>query len=229
MPAVPAPTVSQLHSMSLASFYILAALVLYSAYFVVTARNLFRCAVGLISALLGIAGLYLLIDAQFLSAIQVTVYIGGIVVLIVFVILLVTDVTQKVFQQSSAWRKGAVAAVSCLLFGLLATMLHSHDFHPVAATDAKSASVEQIGRALLSPERGGFVLPFEVISLVLIAALIGAVTVARTDTENSQRQQTPGPTVAEEPPADELELSEFANPANSRNGNGVTVGAEESA
>ncbi len=226
MPALPA---SQLHSMSLASFYILAALVLYSAYFVVTARNLFRCAVGLISALLGIAGLYLLINAQFLSAIQVTVYIGGIVVLIVFVILLVTDVTQKVFQQSSSWRKGAVAAVSCLLFGLLATMLHSYDFHSTAATEAQSASVEQIGRALLSPERGGFVLPFEVISLVLIAALIGAVTVARTDTESSSRQPMSRPTVEDQPPAEQLEPSVAESAAGSRNGKSVTVGVEESA
>jgi NADH-quinone oxidoreductase subunit J len=120
-------------------------------------------------------------DAQFLSAIQVTVYVGGIVVLIVFVILLVADVTQKVFLDSPSWRKGVTGLVCLVLFALLATAMHSFDFGPVAGVTPRSASVEQIGHALLSPNSGGFILPFEVVSLVLIAALIGAVTVARSE------------------------------------------------
>ncbi len=168
-------------------FYLIAAFVLFSAYFVVTARNLFRCAVGLISVLVGIAGTYLLMDAQFLSAMQITVYVGGIVVLIVFAILLVADVTQKVFRQSAAWRKGVAGLATCLLGGIILTSINAFHFNEQAAVPAKSATVGQIGQALLSPNRDGFILPFEVISLVLLAALIGAVTVARSDEEPSSR------------------------------------------
>ncbi len=171
-------------------FYLLAAFILFSASFVVTAHNLFRSAMGLIAALLGVAGLYLLMDAQFLSAIQITVYIGGIVVLMVFVILLVTDVTQKLFQQCAGWRKGIVGVLAFLLCFLMSSMMLAYQFHPPKPVPAKSASVEDIGHALLSPNRGGFILPFEVISLVLIAALIGAVTVARSDEETQEAQKS---------------------------------------
>ena len=64
------------------AFWMIAAYTLFAAYFVVTARNLFRCAVGLAATLIGIAGLYLLMDAQFLSSIQIAVYVGGVVVLV---------------------------------------------------------------------------------------------------------------------------------------------------
>ncbi len=164
-------------------FYCLAALTLYSAYFVVTARHLFRCAMGLIASLLGVAGLYLVMDAQFLSAVQVTVYVGGILVLIVFVVLLVADVTQKVFRKGATWRKGIAGGVCALLFAVVVLATRSFAFPAAAAAGAKSASIEQIGHALLAPGPGGFALPFEVISLVLIAALIGAITIARAETK----------------------------------------------
>ncbi len=160
-------------------FYLMAALVLISAYFVVTATNLFRCAMGLLSVLMGIAGLYLLLHADFISAVQVMVYIGGIVVLIVFVILLVADASQKPFLKSAAWRKAVSILCVITLFSLISYTLLSQNFDPAKPLPKKSATVEEIGRAMLSPKSNGFVLPFEVISLVLIAALIGAITVAR--------------------------------------------------
>ena len=170
-------------------FFLIALFVLYSAYFVVTARNLFRSAMGLIAVLLGIAGMYLLLDAQFLSAVQVVVYIGGIVVLMVFAILLIADVTQKVFRQSPSWRKGWIGAASLLWFGLLAGAMLSYRFGPVTTAEAKAGSIHEIGRALLSPAAGGYALPFEVISLLLIAAMVGAVTVARAEEDRGDRKE----------------------------------------
>lgn len=170
-------------------FYLIALFVLYSAYFVVTARNLFRSAMGLLAALIGIAGMYLLLNAQFLSAVQVVVYIGGIVVLMVFAILLIADVTQKVFEQSPSWRKGLIGAASLLWFSLLAGSMLSYRFGAAAAAVDKSGSIREIGRALLSPAAGGYALPFEVISLLLIAAMVGAVTVARADADSGERKE----------------------------------------
>jgi len=172
-------------------FFITATLILFSAYFVVTARNLFRCAISLIAVLLGMAGLYLLMNAQFLSAIQIMVYIGGIVVLIVFVILLVADVVQKTLQHCSAWRKGMAGLCVAALFALITYGLLAQGFEQRTAVPAKSATIEEIGRALLSPKTNGFILPFEVISLVLIAALIGAITVARSEEHEEPHKENP--------------------------------------
>lgn len=160
-------------------FYFLSLLTLVSAYFVVTVQSLFRGAMALIAVLLGIAGMYLLVDAQFLSAVQITVYIGGIVVLIVYVVLLISDVTQKEAVHGSGWRKAAAGTLAALLLALLLAAFWSADFKPATDLAARAAPVAEIGKALVSPAQGGFVLAFELISLVLIAAIIGAITVAR--------------------------------------------------
>jgi len=159
------------------AFYILAAYTLFAAYFVVTARNLFRCAIGLAGALIGIAGLYLLMDAQFLSAIQIAVYVGGVVVLVVFAVLMVEDVTQKEFLRSPLSRCILASIVAELLLAIVAGAMLSQGFGSYRPPQA-SAQVREIGHALLNMGPGGFVLPFEVISLVLVAALVGAITVA---------------------------------------------------
>ena len=161
------------------TFYLLSAAVLLSAYFVVTVHNLFRAAVGLIGLLLGVAGLYLLVDAQFLSAVQIMVYVGGIVVLIAYVVLLVADVAQKHVHETAAWRKAVAGLLAATLFVLLAVSMQPGNLGAAPEIAARSASVTEIGEALLSPRGGGFVLPFEVISLVLLAAIVGAITLAR--------------------------------------------------
>jgi NADH-quinone oxidoreductase subunit J len=166
--------------MSTVLFYFLAGFILFSAYFVVTAHNLFRCALGLIAVLLGIAGLYLLMDAQFLSAVQVTVYVGGIVVLIVYVILLVADVTQTSYPAGARWRAGVAGAICALMFCSMSwAILSAPELGKVQPDRLRSATLPEIGHSLLSLTAGGFGLAFETISVLLVAVLIGAVTVAR--------------------------------------------------
>ncbi len=169
-------------------FYLIAAFVLFSAYFVVSARNLFRCAMGLAAALIGIAGIYLLMDAQFLSAIQVAVYVGGVVVLVVFAVLMVEDVTQKEFLRSPLSRSIMGAAIAELLLVIVAAAALTQGFGAARPAPA-SASVREIGRALLGTGSAGFALPFEVISLVLVAALVGAVTVAGRPGEDYEKPE----------------------------------------
>jgi NADH-quinone oxidoreductase subunit J len=167
-------------------FYFLSLCVLLSAYAVVTVRNLFRSAIGLITLLLGIAGLYLLIDAQFLSAVQISVYIGGIVVLIVYVVLLVSDVARKIYPKRPIWRQVSAGALALGFFLILVAAMTSIDLRPAPGVVPRSASVAEIGQALLSPDHGGFVLPFEIISLVLVAAIVGAITIAHGGTQEAQ-------------------------------------------
>jgi len=160
-------------------FYFLSATALLSAYFVVTVHNLFRAALGLIGLLLSIAGFYLLMDAQFLSAVQITVYVGGIVVLIVYVVLLMSDVAQKLELPTPRWRMAAGGALAGLVCVLLWIAVCSPGVLSGTKSEARSASVADIGTALLSPGANGYVLPFELISLLLIAAIVGAITIAR--------------------------------------------------
>jgi NADH-quinone oxidoreductase subunit J len=158
-------------------FYLISGFILFSAYFVVTARNLFRCAMGLAAVLIGIAGAYLLMDAQFLSAIQVAVYVGGVVVLVVFAVLMVSDVTQKDYLRSPLSRNVIAAVVAELLLVIVAAAALTQGFG-TSRPEPAAAQVREIGHALLETGPGGFALPFEVISLVLVAALVGAITVA---------------------------------------------------
>jgi len=157
-------------------FYIISIFSLLCAIFVVTTRNLFRGAMALIGVLAGVAGMYLLMNAQFLSAIQVVVYIGGIVVLIVYVVMLVSDVTQKGFPATPPWRKAIAGTLAAMLFVLL--LVACAPLGIVKDIAARSATVTEIGRALISPDKGGFVLAFELISILLIATIIGALTIA---------------------------------------------------
>lgn len=169
-------------------FYLMAAFILFSAYFVVTARNLFRCAIGLAASLIGVAGVYLLMDAQFLSAVQVAVYVGGVVVLVVFAVLMVSDVTQKEYLRAPFSRSVMAAVVAEALLMIVAAAAVMQGFGSARPAPA-SAPVSEIGQALLRTGPGGFALPFEVISLVLVAALVGACTVAgeRDDGEGGGR------------------------------------------
>ncbi|MGC8828411.1 MAG: NADH-quinone oxidoreductase subunit J family protein [Verrucomicrobiia bacterium] len=171
-------------------FYIISIFSLLCAIFVVTTRHLFRAALALIGVLTGIAGMYLLIDAQFLSAVQITVYIGGIVVLVVYVVMLVSDVTQKGFADTPPWRKAVGGILAAMLFVLL--LIASAPLALIKELAARSATVTEIGRALISPEKGGFVLAFELISILLIAAVIGALTIAFpgdfTDKEKEEKE-----------------------------------------
>lgn len=175
--------------MTTALFWLLAAFTLYAAWFVVTGHNLFRSAIGLIAVLLGISGFYMLMNAQFLAAVQVTVYVGGIVVLIVFTVLLVSDVAQKTVLGATRWRQLAAGVLCALFFAVLSLILVRHDFSPAEGVSPASLGVAETGRALLSPHEGGFVLPFEVISLVLLAAIIGAISVAQSDEDRRGRKE----------------------------------------
>ncbi|MCX7871780.1 MAG: NADH-quinone oxidoreductase subunit J [Verrucomicrobiae bacterium] len=174
-------------------FYVLSILTLLSAISVVTTRHLFRGALALIGVLAGVAGMYLLMNAQFLAAVQITVYIGGIVVLIVYVVMLISDVTHGGISATQTWRKaisGILAAILFVLLVIAAAPLGLVDY--AQATSPRSASIAEIGKALLSPEKGGFILAFELISLLLIAAIIGAVTIAYPSKEKEIKRPEKG-------------------------------------
>jgi len=154
-------------------FFILSVLTIAGATAALTLRNLVHCVLALMLAFVGLAGLYLQLDAQFIGFAQILVYIGAVAILIVFAILL-TRGAESPSQSivSPSWPISSV--VSVVVFGILAWTIRSSvaTRHPIPPQP--EVSVRQIGDALMSR----FALPLEVIGLLLTAALVGAVTIA---------------------------------------------------
>jgi NADH-quinone oxidoreductase subunit J len=160
-------------------FLIIAAISLGAALMVVTARKLIHSALWLILTLFGVAVIYGLLDAGFLAAAQVVVYIGAIAILFIFAVMLTRRVMNDTESQNNQYWWVA-APISILLFGGLAWMLSSWQGFatqlPKLTPEAKSGMLKQLGQLLVSPD--GYVLPFELASVLLVAALIGAIWVA---------------------------------------------------
>lgn len=157
-------------------FYILATIIIGGAIMAVTSLKIFRAAIYLLFSLIGIAGLYFWLNYEFLAAVQIVVYVGGIVVLIIFSIFLThgsgEDMTAPKLSRSIF---GAIAAACG--FSLTLCIINQHHFL-VSTTKAIEPSVQNIGRQMLSTTAHGYVLPFEVISILLLAAMIGAIVIA---------------------------------------------------
>src|ERR1039457_2876669 len=143
-------------------FYILSAIILGGALLAVTARKIFRAAVYLLFSLIGIAGIYFYLNYEFLGAVQIVVYVGGIVVLIIFSIFLTAE-------SGSDMKKPALARI---LFSALAAifacvltlwLIKGQQFQSNLKDDIEP-SVRNIGRQMLSTTEHGYILPFEVVS-----------------------------------------------------------------
>lgn len=157
-------------------FYVLSAFILMGAVLAVTTRKIFRAAIWLLFSLMGIAGLYFWMQVAFIAAVQVIVYVGGIVVLIIFSIFL----TQKSGKEMPSPVMGrSIVAILAVAGGFVFTcfLLYNNGF---AETSNKSFTVEvaDIGTQMLSTTEHGYALPFEVVSMLLLAAMVGCIVIA---------------------------------------------------
>ncbi|MBX2942565.1 MAG: NADH-quinone oxidoreductase subunit J [Cyclobacteriaceae bacterium] len=158
-------------------FYTFAAIMIVFSFLAVTSQKILRAAVYLLFALGGTAGIYFMVNYFFLAAVQLTVYAGGIVVLIIFSILLTSHIEEKM-QKADAWKIILTAIVGLGGVVLSLFVITNHVFIPQANTGVE-ANMTTIGEKLLGYGAGGYVLPFEVISVLLLAAMIGAIVVAK--------------------------------------------------
>ncbi len=149
-----------------------------SAIASVSSRKMLRSVIYLLFTLIGVAGIYFLIDYNFLAAVQLTVYAGGIIVLVIFSVLLVHHIEMEL--EMAKLSKKIITAIACLVgLGVFLATIYSTNFNVVE--NNKTTTVEDIGRGLLSYDAGGFILPFEVISVLLLAAMIGAIIIGKGD------------------------------------------------
>lgn len=157
-------------------FYMLAALTLVSGILAVTTRQIFRAAIFLLFSLIGIAGLYFWMQYDFVAAVQIVVYVGGITVLIIFSIFLTQQAGELLPKQKIGRLLFSALAAFCG-FALTIVQLYQHTFitttkQPILPT------VSNIGDRMLGVEENGFALPFEVVSILLLAAMIGCIVIA---------------------------------------------------
>ena len=156
-------------------FYILSAFILGTALLSVTTRKIFRSAIWLLFSLIGIAGLYFWLQVEFIAAVQIIVYVGGIVVLIIFSIFL-TQQSGKEMTKPSVVR--TFASILAVVFGFALTYLLIAQYGFQKTSKPFDWTVSKIGTQMLGTGQQGFSLPFEVVSMLLLAAMIGCIVIA---------------------------------------------------
>jgi len=162
-------------------FYIISIIILVFSVLTVTTNKILRAAVYLLFTLVATAAFYFLMEYDFLAAVQLTVYAGGIVVLIIFSILLTHQINLNL-EDIHILKKISSALTSILGFVLVGFIIYKFNFIS-SSSEAADTTVQGIGRTLLSYGEGGYILPFEVISILLLAAMIAAIIIAKKSKE----------------------------------------------
>ena len=175
-------------------FYIISAFILITTLISVTTTKIFRAAIWLLFSLVGIAALYFWLQVDFIAAVQIVVYVGGIVVLIIFSIFLTQESGREMPKPGM---KRIIFSLLATLLGLLFTcnLLSQYSFVS-RSSKPFSATVSDIGTQMLSTSEYGFALPFEVVSMLLLAAMIGCIVIAMkvpSPEDNSNQLKTEEP------------------------------------
>ena len=157
-------------------FYLLSGLAILSGVLVITRKNPVHSALALILTLLCLAGLYLMLYAPFVAGVQIILYVGGIMVLFLFVIMLVNlERSQKEQQFNRQWIPGILAAVALGALFVTIYVKGSTLFVRTEIPFPEAENTQQIGQMLYS----NYMFPFEIASLLLLVAIIGAVVMAK--------------------------------------------------
>lgn len=174
-------------------FAILAVVVLASAVFSVTTKRIMRSATALLFVLFGIAGLYFVLDYSFLGAAQISIYAGGITIMYIFAIQLVSKRTLSGFSENWISKRTILAGVIALVgFATVVVVLLKNAFiQKVVTADALSNEINMdiLGRQLMSADKYGYVLPFEFISLFLLACIIGGLVILNNKPKKEEEEK----------------------------------------
>lgn len=162
-------------NVSTAVFYLIAIITVGSAVMVAFSRNIIYSAFSLLGTFMGVAGLYVFLGADFVAGVQVLIYVGGILVLILFAVMLTHRITDVEITNRAAGRIPGLTVIGVLLYLLITTIRETSWVK--AKEIAHAATTARIGDLFLE----SYLLPFELASVVLLAAMIGAVVLSRKE------------------------------------------------
>jgi NADH:ubiquinone oxidoreductase subunit 6 (subunit J) len=157
------------------TFAALAVILVGSAFAVVLSKNLFHAVLWLALALTGTAGVFLLLDAEFLAAVQLLLYAGGIITIVVFAIVVTERLVGERLTQTNM-RMGGAALVCAVLLGFVVVVLGRHTF-PASRPPMPGDFTRLIGQTVLTQ----YVLPFELLAVLMLAGMLGAIYFARPE------------------------------------------------
>jgi NADH-quinone oxidoreductase subunit J len=174
-------------------FYLISAFILGTAVLAVTSQKIFRSAIWLLFSLVGVAALYFWMQVEFVAAVQIIVYVGGVVVLIIFSIFLTQHSGSEMPKPPL---KRVLFALLAVVFGFVLSyrIIAEYGFNAATTTKPFTVPVSAIGEQMLDTKKYGFVLPFEVVSMLLLAAMIGCIVIAIRPVPRGtaiQKQATP--------------------------------------
>ena len=162
-------------SLSDVLFYVVAGFTIISAFGVAFSPNIVYSAFALMGAFVGVAGLYVFLAADFVAVVQILIYVGGVLVLTIFAVMLTHRISDVRISNRSVGKIPSLLAVIVIGFAMGTAILRAN-WHRVPLKEAES-TIAMIGNSFLSE----YLLPFELASVVLLAALIGAVVLSRKE------------------------------------------------
>jgi NADH-quinone oxidoreductase subunit J len=168
-----AETISQAHSLEAALFYFVGSATLASAVGVVVSKSIVRTAMFLLFALIGVAGLFFLLNAEFLAAVQLVIYVGGTLILIIFGVMLTSSSPFTRWNPKRSELLIAVGVGGAMFVALVAAIVSAK--WTIAAEPGGAYPLTRLGTALL----GEFLFPFELASVLLLVVMIGAAYLAK--------------------------------------------------
>jgi NADH-quinone oxidoreductase subunit J len=154
-------------------FYLFAAVTVLSAFFVVTTRNVVHAAFYLLFTLFGVAGIYVLLGADFVAIVQLIVYIGGILILLIFGVMITNKITQVDIKTGTIHTLPAAIGIG-LFTGVVGAVILNTDWLQIKS-DMPASTLSTLGSMLINE----YVLVFELLGILLLIALIGAASMAR--------------------------------------------------
>jgi len=158
-------------------FYFIAVVILVFSVMAVNSRNMMRSIIYLLFVLLGVSGIYFMLEYNFLAAVELAVYAGGIIILYINAIMLIDKIGVPM-EKPKVGRQILAGIIS--VFSLAVSLFAIYSYHFIQAAHPRGTSVEQLGKHLLSYGDNGYILPFELISIFFLAVLVGAIVIAKT-------------------------------------------------
>ena len=172
------------------AFYAVAIVMLVTAVFTVAVKNILQSAVALIFSFVATAILYLLLHAEFIALAQVMVYVGGVVIFVVFTILLTSHLGEDAFSTKIPRVFAAFALSIAFVFIMVKCILPTPELASGTVSAPENYSgLEPIAMRLLGYGPDGFIIPFEVVSILLLMTLICAITVARKSKDEVEKEK----------------------------------------